>query len=107
MLDKGELGCFDESYQALIERRRRRPDRFWLAVWLLREGHTTKDGLRFPSAKPWNLRSAIMAHQAGAHRPRCGAAGSLSGCKEGDLGSLIDCDCQDARIPLAPSSPEH
>jgi hypothetical protein len=50
MLDKGELGCFDESYQALIERRRRRPDRFWLAVWLLREGHTTKDGLRFPSA---------------------------------------------------------
>ena len=75
MLDKGELGCFDESYQALIERRRLRPDRFWLAVWLLREGHTTKDGLRFPSVKPWNLRSAIMAHKAGASPlRRCGLA---------------------------------
>lgn len=47
MLDKGEVGCFDESYRALIEKRSCGQTGLCRVVWLLREGHTTRNGLSF------------------------------------------------------------
>lgn len=94
MLDKGELGCDDESYRALIEKAELRPDRFWPAVWLLREGHTTTSGLCVSSAKTGSsrrsARSVSTVHKAGVP--------PLSGCSRL---LLIDCSAKTARFPRA------
>jgi hypothetical protein len=79
---KGEVGCVDGFLSRADRDAEQRPDRILPWVWLLREGHTTRNGLSVSCKDleaPATERSAFKAHKAGALSPlrRCR---QLSGC---------------------------